>query len=81
MLIVEILSRINDCVAILSMCAAVGHNDKARNSDNRMQKTKDLVISKKDKKGRWKLENIYNDRFQTNIEQKDKGSKWINYML
>jgi hypothetical protein len=35
------------------------------------------VISKQDDRGRWKLERTFNGRFQTNIEQKDRTSKWI----
>jgi len=42
-----------------------------------MQEAIDLVLSKQDKTGRWILENSFNGRFQTNIEQKDKPSKWI----
>jgi hypothetical protein len=45
--------------------------------DNRMQEAIDLVISKQDDQGRWKLENTFNDRFLTTIEQKGKQSKWI----
>ena len=60
-----------DVLEILGILTKLGYND------NRMQEAVDLVISKHDKKGRWKLENTYNGRFQTNIEQKDKVSKWI----
>jgi hypothetical protein len=42
-----------------------------------MQDTINLVIAKQDKQGKWKLENTYNGRMQTNIEQKGKPSKWI----
>jgi hypothetical protein len=45
--------------------------------DSRMQKAIDLVESKQDEEGRWKLESTFNGRFQTNIEQKGKQSKWI----
>jgi hypothetical protein len=45
--------------------------------DERMQEAVDLVISKQDDRGRWKLERTFNGRFQTNIEQKDRTSKWI----
>jgi hypothetical protein len=36
-----------------------------------------MVISKQDARGRWKLEHTFNGRFQVNIEQKGKPSKWI----
>jgi len=45
--------------------------------DERMREAVDLVINKQEKDGRWKLENTFNGRFQTNIEQKGKPSKWI----
>jgi hypothetical protein len=45
--------------------------------DERMQETEDLVISKQDSKGRWRLENTFNGRFQANIEHKGENSKWI----
>ncbi len=45
--------------------------------DARMQEALDLVISKQDETGRWNLENTFNGRFQTNIEQKGQPSKWV----
>jgi hypothetical protein len=45
--------------------------------DIRMREAIELIVSKQDSKGRWKLENTYNGRFQANIEQKNRASKWI----
>jgi hypothetical protein len=45
--------------------------------DERMQEALDLVISKQDSQGRWKLESTFNGRLLVNIEQKGKPSKWI----
>jgi hypothetical protein len=45
--------------------------------DERMQEAVDLVIAKQDEQGRWTLENTFNGRFQTSIEQKGSSSKWI----
>jgi hypothetical protein len=45
--------------------------------DERMQEAVDLVLSKQDAQGKWKLENTFNGRFQTNIEHKGEPSKWI----
>jgi hypothetical protein len=45
--------------------------------DERMQEAVDLVLSKQDEQGRWKLESTFNGRFQTNIEQKGESSKWV----
>jgi hypothetical protein len=61
----------NDVLEILGILTKLGYRDE------RMQEAIDLVVSKQDKRGRWNLENTFNGRFQTNIEQKGKPSKWI----
>ena len=60
-----------DVLEILGILTKLGYRDK------RMQEAADLVISKQDEQGRWKLESTFNGRFQTNIEQKGKPSKWV----
>jgi len=50
---------------------------KLQYKDKRMQEAVDLLISKQDNQGKWLLENTFNGRYQVNIEQKDKPSKWI----
>lgn len=60
-----------DALEILGILTQLGCIDK------RMQDAIDIVISKQDDKGRWMLENTFNGRFQVNIEQKNKSSKWI----
>jgi hypothetical protein len=45
--------------------------------DDRLQEAVDLVLSKQDEKGMWTLENTFNGRFQTSIEQKGDRSKWV----
>ena len=60
-----------DVLEILAVLTKLGCRDK------RMREAIDLVISKQDDQGRWKLENTYNGRFQVDIEQKHKPSKWI----
>lgn len=60
-----------DVLEILGILTSLGCKD------TRMQEAVDLVISKQDEKGRWKLESTFNGRFQTNIEQKGNDSKWI----
>lgn len=60
-----------DVLEILGIMTKLGVKDK------RMQEAVDLVVSKQDAEGRWKLENTFNGRFQVNIEQKDKPSKWV----
>lgn len=45
--------------------------------DPRMQDAMDILASKQDNQGRWKLENTFNGRFLTNIESKGQPSRWI----
>jgi len=45
--------------------------------DKRTQEAVDLVISKQDDQGKWKLESTFNGCFQVNIEEKGKAGKWI----
>ncbi len=60
-----------DVLEILGVLTKLDYRDK------RMQEAFDLVISKQDDGGRWKLESTFNGRFLVNIEQKGKPSKWI----
>jgi hypothetical protein len=60
-----------DVLEILGILTKLGCKDK------RMQEAVDLVVSKQDAQGRWKLENTFNGRFQIDIEKKGKPSKWI----
>jgi len=60
-----------DALEILGILTRLGYRDK------RMQEGMDLVISKQDDQGIWKLETTFNGRLQVNIGRKDKPSKWI----
>jgi hypothetical protein len=60
-----------DALEILGILTKLGYHDR------RMQEAVDLVVSKQDETGRWKLERSFNGRFQVNIEQEGKPSKWI----
>ena len=60
-----------DVLEILGILTKLGIRDK------RMQDAVDLVVSKQDEKGRWSMERSFNGRFQVNIEQKGKPSKWV----
>jgi hypothetical protein len=60
-----------DALEILGILTKLGYRDE------RMQETVDLVVSKQDAQGRWKLESTFNGRFQVNIERKGELSKWI----
>jgi hypothetical protein len=61
----------DDILEILGILIRLGYHDE------RMQEAIDVLISKQDGEGKWKLENTFNGRFQINIEQKGKPSKWI----
>lgn len=61
----------DDILEILEVLTRLGYRDK------RMQDAVDILLSKQDEQGRWKLENTYNGRFQVNIEKKGEPSKWI----
>ncbi len=61
----------DDALEVLGILTSLGYRDE------RMQEAVDLVISKQDDLGRWKLENTLNGRFQTNIERKSEDSKWV----
>jgi len=60
-----------DVLEILGILTNLGYED------DRMNEAMHLLISKQDRRGRWKLEDTYNGCFQANIEQKGKASKWI----
>ncbi len=60
-----------DILEMLSILTRLGYHDQ------RMHDAVDLVISKQDAQGKWKLETTFNGRFQVNIESKGKPSKWV----
>jgi len=60
-----------DVLEILGILTRLGYRDE------RMQEAVDLVASKQDDEGRWRLESTYNGRFQVNIERKGEPSKWV----
>jgi hypothetical protein len=60
-----------DALEILDFLTKLGYKDP------RMEEAIDILISKQNTKGQWLLENTFNGRYQTNIEEKEKPSKWI----
>lgn len=60
-----------DVLEILGILVKLGIRDE------RMQEAVDLVASKQDSDGVWKLESTFNGRFLVDIEEKGMGSKWI----
>ncbi len=45
--------------------------------DERLRETMEMIVSKQDAQGRWKLANSFNGRWIVDIEEKGKPSKWI----
>jgi hypothetical protein len=60
-----------DVLEILGILTKLGCRDE------RMQDAIDLVVSKQDSSGIWKLANTFNGKFQVDIEEKGRPSKWI----
>lgn len=60
-----------DVLEVLGILTRLGYRD------SRMEEALNLVVSKQDNQGRWKLETTFNGRFQVDIEQRGKPSKWI----
>jgi len=60
-----------DVLEILGILIKLGYRDE------RMQEAIDLVISKQDDQGRWKLQNAFPGRCHVDIEKMGMPSKWI----
>ena len=45
--------------------------------DERLREALDLVASRADAQGRWKLQQTFNDRFVVPIEAKGEPSRWV----
>jgi hypothetical protein len=60
-----------DVLEILRILTGLGIREE------RMQEAVDLIAAKQDDRGRWMLQDTFNDRTQVRIEQKGKPSKWV----
>jgi hypothetical protein len=60
-----------DVLEVLGILTKLGYKDE------RMKDAVNLVVSKQNEQGIWKLENTFNGRFQASIENKGSSSKWI----
>jgi hypothetical protein len=60
-----------DALEMLGVLVKLGYQD------DRMQDAVDLVISKQDEQGRWKMEKSWNPRLLVGLEKDNKPSKWI----
>ncbi|MDD5502275.1 MAG: nitrogen fixation protein NifH [Candidatus Thermoplasmatota archaeon] len=60
-----------DALDIFGLLARLGYKDE------RMKDAAELIFSKQDENGCWKLERTYNDEMLVRIEKKGRQSKWI----
>jgi hypothetical protein len=51
--------------------------DAGCGGDPRLAATYDLILSKQDSTGRWKMEYVYRGKTWADVEQKGKPSKWV----
>ncbi len=66
------LGYVTDVLLNLEALAEAGCGD-----DPRMSEAVELVLSKQDEQGRWKMEYNYNGKMWADIEQKGQPSKWV----
>ena len=66
------LGYVTDVLLNLEVLAEAGYG-----ADPRLQKAVDLVLSKQDGQGRWKLEYSYNGKLWADVEKKAQPSKWV----
>ncbi|MDD1752015.1 MAG: hypothetical protein LUQ38_02860 [Methanotrichaceae archaeon] len=60
-----------DILEILGILTKLGCRDE------RMQEAVDVVVSKQDSNGAWRLANTFNGKYLIDIEEKGRPSKWI----
>ena len=60
-----------DALEILLVLTRLGYRDE------RMREALDLVASRADAQGRWRLQQTFNDRFVVPIEAKGEPSRWV----
>ena len=66
------LSYWSDVLEITGLLAELGYG-----SDPRLENAVQLILSKQDAQGRWKLANSLNSKMWTDIEKKGRPSKWV----
>ena len=60
-----------DALEMLGIIVKLGYHDE------QMQDAIDLLVSKQDELGTWKMEKSWNSRLLVSLEKDDKPSKWI----
>jgi hypothetical protein len=63
---------VTDVLRNLTVLTSFGYGN-----DSRLSGAMDLVLSKQDEQGRWKMEYSYNGKTLVDIEEKGKPSKWV----
>jgi hypothetical protein len=66
------IGYVTDVLQNMEVLAALGYG-----RDPRLANAIDLLLSKQDAQGRWKLEYTYNGKTWVDVEQKGKPSKWV----
>ena len=66
------IGYVTDILQNLEVLAALGYG-----ADPRLQPAIELVLSKQDVHGRWKMEYTYNSKTWVDIEEKNQPSKWV----
>jgi hypothetical protein len=66
------LSYWSDVLETTAVLVELGYGD-----DPRLGNALQLILSKQDAQGRWKLENTLNGKMWADIEKKGKASKWV----
>jgi len=66
------LGYVTDVLLNLEVLAEAGYG-----ADPRLQEAVDLVLSKQDGQGRWKLEYSYKGKLWSDVEKKGQPSKWV----
>jgi hypothetical protein len=66
------IGYVTDVLQNLEVLTALGFG-----GDPRLNPAVDLILSKQDAEGRWKMEYTYNGKTWVEVEQKKKPSKWV----
>jgi hypothetical protein len=66
------LGYVTDVLLNLEALAEAGYG-----GDQRLDEAIELVRSKQDEQGRWKMEYSYNGKMWADVEKKDEPSKWV----
>ena len=66
------IGYVTDVLEIMEVLTTLGFS-----GDARLQNAVELLISKRDAQGRWKMEYTYNGKTWVDVEQKGNPSKWV----